>query len=310
VISLLSAPTNLGLRPPAPGSVPGCSKAPEALREAGLFRRFLELGAQDAGVVLPGRYVDDAAPDASRLRNQDQMVTFSRRLSDRISSLLDARHPLVVGGDCSLLIGVGHALRRRGGKVGLVHIDGHTDFRHPGNSPVCLSAAGEDLAILVGQHWDTIADIDGYRPYVPADQAIHVGCREDDEHLDEARQRVGLVVTASDLIADPSEALNRIGGALESAQCDTYWIHVDVDVLDPEFMPAVDSPDPGGIDPDLLIDLLRALAPNAVGADVAIYDPDLDPSGRYAAEVARIVEDGLSRLGSATPAVRPDESNV
>jgi arginase family enzyme len=205
VISLLSAPTNLGLRPPAPGSVPGCSKAPEALREAGLFRRFLELGAQDAGVVLPGRYVDDAAPDASRLRNQDQMVTFSRRLSDRISSLLDARHPLVVGGDCSLLIGVGHALRRRGGKVGLVHIDGHTDFRHPGNSPVCLSAAGEDLAILVGQHWDTIADIDGYRPYVPADQAIHVGCREDDEHLDEARQRVGLVVTASDLIADPSE---------------------------------------------------------------------------------------------------------
>jgi arginase len=139
---------------------------------------------------------------------------------------------------------------------------------------------------------------------------IHVGCREDDEHLDEARQRVGLVVTASDLIADPSEALNRIGGALESAQCDTYWIHVDVDVLDPEFMPAVDSPDPGGIDPDLLIDLLRALAPNAVGADVAIYDPDLDPSGRYAAEVARIVEGGLSRLGSATPAVRPDESNV
>jgi arginase len=25
-----------------------------------------------------------------------------------------------------------------------------------------------------------------------------------------------------------------------------YWIHVDVDVLDPTFMPAVDSPDAGG----------------------------------------------------------------
>jgi arginase len=38
MIALACAPTNLGLRPPQPTSVPGCAKAREALREAGLFR--------------------------------------------------------------------------------------------------------------------------------------------------------------------------------------------------------------------------------------------------------------------------------
>src|SRR5215475_6901382 len=67
-IGLLSAPSNLGLRPPAPTSVPGCAKAPEALREAGLHRRLAELGADERGVVLPGRYADDATPARSATR--------------------------------------------------------------------------------------------------------------------------------------------------------------------------------------------------------------------------------------------------
>jgi hypothetical protein len=46
--------------------VPGCAKVPEALREAGLHRRLAELGAEERGVVLPGRYADDAAPGSLR----------------------------------------------------------------------------------------------------------------------------------------------------------------------------------------------------------------------------------------------------
>jgi arginase len=68
MIALVSAPSNLGLRPPQPTSVPGCAKAPEALREAGLFQRLAEVGATDAGVVLPGRYADDAARGGCAIR--------------------------------------------------------------------------------------------------------------------------------------------------------------------------------------------------------------------------------------------------
>ena len=54
MLALISAPSNLGLRPPQPGSVPGTAKAPEALREAGLHARLAAARAVDAGVVLPG----------------------------------------------------------------------------------------------------------------------------------------------------------------------------------------------------------------------------------------------------------------
>jgi hypothetical protein len=42
-----------------------------------------------------------------------------------------------------------------------------------------------------------------------------------------------------------------------------YWLHLDVDVLDPGHLPAVDSPEPGGLSPEELTALLAALAPAA-----------------------------------------------
>jgi arginase len=75
-------------------------------------------------------------------------------------------------------------------------------------------------------------------------------------------------------------------------------LQVDVDVIDPEFIPAVDSPDPGGLHPDQLVELLRALAPGAIGAQVTVFDPDLDPSGRFAAVLTDIIVAGLSNLGT------------
>ena len=66
-----------------------------------------------------------------------------------------------------------------------------------------------------------------------------------------------------------------------------YWLHLDVDVLDPAVMPAVDSPDPGGLGRDELVELLAPLAasPRCVGMEVTVFDPDLDPDGRLAREL-------------------------
>ena len=297
MLSLLSAPTNLGLRPPVPGGVPGASKAPEALREAGLFRRFTALGAQDAGVVLPGRYVDDdATRPADRVRNEAALVAHARRLAERVGLVLDAGDaPLVIGGDCSILLGIGLALARRG-RTGLVHVDGHTDFRHPGNSDDCASVAGEDLAAAVGLHRPALADLDGVAPYFAPNRTAHVGHRDDDDGADEARGVLALVLSARQAIAmrsaDVASAVHAAAGS------SGYWLQLDVDVLDPTVMPAVDSPDPGGYTVDDLSALLSALAPGAVGASVTVFDPDLDPDGRYARVVADLLVDSFARLGT------------
>jgi hypothetical protein len=70
-------------------------------------------------------------------------------------------------------------------------------------------------------------------------------------------------------------------------------------MLDPEYLPAVDSPDPGGLDPKELAALLAALSPAAVGAQVTVFDPDLDPDGRYAHMLTDVLATGLGHLGTA-----------
>ena len=302
MIELIAAPSPLGLRPPEPGSVPGTAKAPEALREAGLYRRLGSAGAVDGGVVLPGRYRDDWRPGEGRLRNQEALLEHSGRLAERIAAVL-ARDstPLVLGGDCSLLIAAGQALAPRG-RYGLLHIDGHTDFRHPGNSGECASLAGEDLAAAIGLHWPAVADILGRGPYFDPAWVAQLGCRSDDEHLDEVRAAVALVITADEIARDPARAATAAREIADAAP-DGYWLHLDVDVLDPAVMAAVDSPAAGGLQPAQLVTMLGLLAPGAVGAQVTVLDPDLDPDGSCAATACRVVVGGLAQLAGrrATP---------
>ncbi|MEU8310817.1 hypothetical protein AB0C84_45655, partial [Actinomadura sp. NPDC048955] len=59
-----------------------------------------------------------------------------------------------------------------------------------------------------------------------------------------------------------------------------------------------DSPDPGGLDRGQLTALLSELADEAIGADVCIFDPDLDPDGGYAKIVADTIVEGLGGLGA------------
>jgi len=295
-ISLISAPTSLGLRPPRPGAIPGCYKAPVALRSAGLFNLLASLGASDIGSIDPEAYSEAVVPRS--IRNQEGIIRFSKALSDKILGVVrDGNAPLVLGGDCSVLVGAGIALKRAG-RYGLVHLDGHTDFRHPGNSNRVASLAGEDLAAVVGLHWDQISNIDGLGPYFEPKNSVHAGCRVDDEYLPEVRHAIGLVVPAPEIKRNGSRrAASDILAFMKRADVDGFWLHLDVDVLEPAVMPAVDSPSPGGLDPAELINLLKLLAPNAAGAEVTIFDPDLDSSGASARLVAGVVSEGLGGLG-------------
>jgi arginase len=161
--AVLDAPSNLGLRPPSEGVVPGCHKLAGALRDRGFVRR---LGAADAGCVTPPRYDRGGWKPGDGVFNAAAMAGYTRRLADRLGELLDAgRFPLVLGGDCSILLGAALALNRRG-RYGLAFLDGHSDFRHLGNARAVGAAAGEDLALVTGRGQDDLTDLDGRRPYV------------------------------------------------------------------------------------------------------------------------------------------------
>jgi arginase len=85
-----------------------------------------------------------------------------------------------------------------------------------------------------------------------------------------------------------SEALARVG----RDELDGFWIHVDADVLDPQVMPAVDSPEPGGPGIAELAALLAPLVshPRARGMQITIYDPALDPDRSCARRLVALLE--------------------
>ena len=200
------------------------------------------------------------------------------------------------GGFPRLLLSV--ALRRRG-RYGLAFIDGHLDFRHPGNSSRLSAVAGEDLAVVTGRGAPQLTDLEGRRPLVAEADVVAVGHRGLDAFADEV---LATPMTLYDVAAlrrlGPEEVAGRAVAAMEGRGVEGFWVHVDTDVLDPEIMPAVDSPEPGGLTHQELAALLRALtaAELATGMQLTIFDPDLDPDGHLAGELAATVVAGLAPL--------------
>ncbi|WP_233513675.1 arginase family protein [Micromonospora craterilacus] len=315
-IAVLDAPSNLGLRPPTPTSVPGCAKAPGALRDQGLLPR---LRARDAGCLTPPRYDAGDWRPGDGVCHAREIADYSVGLADRIGAIIDrGEFPVVLGGDCSILLGSALAMHRLGeavgGRIGLVFVDGHSDFRHPGNASYVGAAAGEDLALVTGRGQADLAAIEGRRPYFRDIDVVVLGIRAQDEYR--------LDLQAAGIITRPVPAL-RAEGAARTAQwaheqladCAGYWVHIDVDVLDPAVLPAVDAPDPGGIAFAELEILLAGLVdtPHCLGVELTVFDPDYDPDGAYAAEIVNTVVAGLRPVtapGSVPPRLRPTQPGL
>jgi arginase len=258
------------------------------LREHGLLAR---LEAEDFGVVVPPDYVDSVDAE-TRVRNAGAIREYSLALAESVGRLLDGGFfPVVLGGDCSILLGSALALRRRG-CFGLLFLDGHTDLQTPESSETA-GAAGMDLALATGMGPSLLASIDGLGPSIRAADVVVVGYRWPEPGSGSVE------LPAEAIMALPLEVIRRDGAGYAAAKVverfaeQSFWMHFDVDVLDPVWMPAVDSPDPGGMSPDEVLTVLRAAvqSPRCVGMEITIYDPTLDP-GR---DAARLIVDLLGK---------------
>jgi arginase len=169
----------------------------------------------------------------------------------------------------------------------------HFDFRHPGNAEKPDAVAGEDLALVTGRG-GVLAELEGVRPLVREEDVLAIGPRSDDEALAEVTATAIAVQTDTDVRTTGAGQIGaRAVTSLESA--DGFWLHLDADIIDPETMPAVDSPDPGGLGLAEVAALLRPLlaSPRAMGLEVTILDPDLDEDGTLAGRFADLIVDAL-----------------
>jgi arginase len=301
---VLDAPSNLGLRPPAPDRQPGVYKLADALRAHGLLPR---LGALDGGRVPAPAYSPE--PDLiTGYRNSTAIATYSLTLAERLVEIMRAgSFPVVLGGDCSILLG-GVLACRVLGRNGLVFIDGHDDYtpvRAPEKYYGYFVAAGLDLALVTGHGPEALTNLRGLGPYVPEEHVVVFGYYPDPNDAElyavESRGQSHLnfiehaQVKALGGAAAAQAALDR----LAEHNLDQFWIHLDADVLDPALMPAVDAPNPVGLSYLELGDALRVLLASgrAAGLEVTIFDPELDPTGEIAEAFTTCLVDAFRAAG-------------
>lgn len=293
-IVIVGAPSSIGIRPYEDGTARRLDLAPGALRSQGLVER---LSARDLGDVVPGPYRDyERTP--GRVRNEAEVAAYSRALAARVcAAAADGSFVVVLGGDCSIVLGCVLGLRQAsGGRVGVAYVDAHADYATPEES-YTGSAASMCLGLAAGRGDTVLARLTGDAPLVGASDIVLIG--RSDQHED---GHYGDGGPGAQPLLDLSLAVVRERGpaavartALERLtrpEVDGFWIHVDADVLDPAIMPAVDSPEAGGLRLDELSDLLAPLVshPRALGVELTIYDPALDPEGACAARLADLLE--------------------
>ena len=297
-ITILHAPSPLGLKPPAEGRVPGVRFMAEGLQMLGLHAA---LQAKVAGTVDPPAYEPFRDP-VRRVRNADAIASYSLGLANVVETLLDdSRFPLILGGDCSIALGVAVALRRKG-RFGLVYLDAHSDCQTPASSETG-GVAGMPLAMITSRGPDFLTPVIAQpRPFVSECDAVLLGCRD---LFDITTTKVGSHVTGTRIRVRDLDEIRRRGAAcvanetleqLSSSGVEQLWIHLDVDVLDAAIMPAVDSPDPGGLSEIELTTMLKALlgSPAVRGMHVTIYDPERDRDGSAGRLLVRILTAALT----------------
>jgi arginase len=289
--AVLEAPSVLGLFPGGVEHLPG------ALLDAGLARA---LGARHAGRVEPPSYDPRRDPETGVL-NPTALRQYAYQLADATESVLAAgATPIVLGGDCSILLGNLLALRRRG-RHGLLFIDGHADFYQPEAEPNG-EAASMDLALATGRGPRVVTEFDDRRPLISDHDVVHVGRRDAEEAHRAGSQRIeDTEITVFDLATVRDHGVEPVTVAaldrLVRPDLDGVWIHLDCDALDDAVMPAVDYRLPDGLRWDELETILgAAIATGAVvGIEITIFNPALDADGSIAHALVRSITRALTR---------------
>jgi arginase len=287
--SIVEAPSVLGLFPK------GVESLPDALLATGLAER---LSARRAGRVEPPPYDPERDPE-TLLLNLHAIAAYSIALADAVGAVVDrGEFPVVLGGDCSILLGNLLALRRRG-RYGLLFLDGHADFYQPEAEPNG-EAASMDLALATGRGPAVVTNIEGRCPLVRDEDVVVFGRRDAADTEEHGSQRIedtaiAMTELAAMRVAGIEAAAKSAVERLSKSELDGVWIHLDADVLDDAVMPAVDYRMPEGLSWDELAAVLRAAISSgrATGINVTIFNPKLDRDGSIARAFIEVLARGL-----------------
>jgi arginase len=198
--------------------------------------------------------------------------------------------PVLAAGDCSICLTTLPAALRHRPDARVLWLDAHGDFNTPDTSSsgflggMCLGGAcGE---------WDH-----GLADPIPPERVVLAGVRDLDDGERELLERSPATVIGASTV----ETLVAVKNALDGAP---VYVHLDLDVIDPEEFPA-QFPAPGGLSSDKLYDLMEAVAEDSevVGIEITAFEAprDEDELADAAETAMRVLDPVLDRIALRAP---------
>jgi arginase len=302
-IELLGVPSAAGTHGP------GQEDAPAWLRDAGLLTGLAAQGVavRDHGDLprVPFR------PDPANRHQQNLSVVRNvvQAVAHRVETLLTPGNgvPLVLGGDCTITLGVLAAFVARHPGLGLLYFDGDIDVSTPDRTTSgILDTMG--MAHLLGYGTEELARIGPRFPLMPGERVAAFGfdfAEAPERSRSWLSERNVAQYPATGMADPPAQAMNAMGYLANHAS--PVLVHFDVDVIDSTEFPLADFPHFNqGLSYADAMACLRVFCQHEAFAGLVITEvnPHRDPDGslaaRLAADLAAILGGGRAD-GQAPP---------
>jgi arginase len=288
-MALIGAPSSAGAR------MAGQEQAPRALRAAGLVQSLQSNGfeVQDLGDIPHVTFT----PDTKNPKQQNLPLVLNtlNEVRDKVDSAVsDRKWPLIIGGDCTITIGVLAALNKHYPSLGMIYLDGDVDLNTPETT---LSGIFDGMVLghIVGKGNKELSHFGARLPILDGRNITLFGYSAEAGGIDPI-EKEQLKVTSMDKY--PLEKVR--DGAKKSAthalkalesKVEHILVHFDIDVIDHDDFPAADVPHKPGLK---LKDVREALSvflksPKTIGLVVTEFNASQDSDGRLAKQLVELI---------------------
>ncbi len=250
----------------------GSRYAPRTIREASYnFETYMMDHQRDIRDVA----VADVGDTPSFRASAEMVGGVTKMASDAVGA---GKIPIALGGEHSLAPAVVRAFPR---DIGVIGIDAHLDFRDR----------------YLDDPWSHACSARRIADHVGVEHVVYIGVRSYSLEEREDLERLGLTYIS---VFDVHErgiktATER---ALKAISRDKIYLTIDMDGVDPAYAPAVGNPEPFGLTPLQVKDVIGRLGPHLVGMDLNEVSPAWD-FGQTSLLAARLVREAIMSIGEA-----------
>jgi len=248
----------------------GADKAPYEVRQASWnFERYDLRTGINFEEILVHDYGDLNVQNLTSKEVFETTKTFTSKL------LVKKKIPIAIGGDHSITPGIIAAFPK---DIAVISLDAHMDFRQKYKNDIY------NHACVIRRVTD----------HIPLQNIAVLGIRSVEKEEYEQAQKQGLFFR-------DAFTINKIGIGKSIQQTKTHlkgkqiYLTLDIDVVDPAYAPGTSTPEPFGLTPLDVLEIIEAFSPQLIGCDVVEVCPPYD-HGQTAVLAAKLVQTFISGI--------------